>query len=440
MKLTVIGCGRLGAPYAAAMAQMGNEVMGLDLAPSIIDKLLAGQAPFAEPGLDEAIATHTSDGTLRFTQSYPDVADFADVHFLCIGTPQSKDSLAADLTDLRAAVMDLARCLTRNSTIVIKSSVPAGTTAQMARLVRSVARDGIDITVVHSPDFLRESTSLADLRQPSRIVLGIADDDVRSEAVLRRVWEAQLASGAELVVTDLVTAELAKVASNAFLATKVSYINAMAALCERLGGDATALSRAVASDPRIGPASFHGGIGWGGSCWPKDLRSLVHQAESAGVSAEFALLEAADTINSRRQQRLVELIRHACGGSLTGQRIAVWGLSFKPGTDDLRDSPALAIALALHREGAEVIAYDPSATSAASQAHPELRYAESAAEALRGAKVLAHLTDWPEFLHTDPADLISLPDRPVLIDGRLALPKDTWRRAGWEIVPFGFAA
>jgi UDPglucose 6-dehydrogenase len=440
MNVSVIGCGRLGAPYAAAMAQMGNQVLGLDAAPALISTLLAGRAPFNETGLEEAIAAQTSDGSLAFTTSYADVAAFADVHFLCVGTPQSEDSLAADLTDLKAAIIGLARSLTRNAIIVIKSSVPAGATARMADLARSVTRDGVEVAVSHSPDFLRESTSLADLHKPTRIVLGVAEDDERSEAVLREVWAAQLASGAEMIVTDLVTAELAKVACNTLLATKLSFANGLAALCEQTGGDALALARAVTSDPRIGASSFHAGIGWGGSCWPKDLRSLAHMAETAGLHSLYALLESADRINTESQDRMVEVIREAVGGSLTGQRIGVWGLTFKPGVDDLRDSPALNVAMALNRAGAEVIAYDPGTRSPASPAYLELRYAKTAADALRGVRALAILTDWREFTRADPAALVELPDMPIVVDGRMCLSRHAWTRAGWEVIPFGYAA
>ncbi|MEV6983090.1 UDP-glucose/GDP-mannose dehydrogenase family protein [Sphaerisporangium sp. NPDC051017] len=442
MKISVIGCGRLGVPYATGLAIGGHEVLGLDVAPATVRILSAGRAPFEEPGLAEAIARHRDDGTLRFTNSYDDVAAHADLHILCVGTPQQAGGeLAADLSDLNTAVVDLVPRLERDAVIVVKSSVPVGTTAHLGGVARSLAPAGVTVTVVCSPDFLREGMSLEDTACPSRIVLGLPPDPGDAEATLRQAWDFQIAAGSPLVVTDLTTAEMCKTAANAFLATKVSSINAFAALCEATAGDVRQLSRALALDPRIGGDFLAAGLGWGGSCLPKDLRSLIAQGRERGL-ADLQILAEADAINQRRQARAVELARQACGGVLLGRRVGVWGLAFKPGVDDIRDSPALAVALAIHGEGGIVSAYDPMAIGIARAAHPELSYADSAADALVDADVLLHLTAWPEFTGVGRERLVRLARlarTPVVVDGHAALDQAEWISAGWAVESLGRA-
>ncbi|WP_433372770.1 UDP-glucose dehydrogenase family protein [Streptosporangium sp. CA-115845] len=314
---------------------------------------------------------------------------------------------------------------------------PVGTTRRLAELARSMAPAHVRVTVACSPDFLRESTSLADVARPSRIVLGIASGDEHAEQLLRRVWKAQLDAGALMVVTDLTTAEMCKTAANAFLATKISFINAVASLCEATGTDVSSLAHTLALDPRIGDAYLNAGIGYGGSCLPKDVRSLIAQGRTHGAGADLELLVQVDRVNQRRRLHTVDLARHACGGDLTNRRVGVWGLSFKPDVDDLRDSPALAVALAIHHEGGIVTAYDPAAMDFARDLHPELRYALAADGAVEGAEVLLHLTAWPEFIEADPAKLVRSAAVPIVVDGRATLDPDLWSDAGWSYRALG---
>lgn len=437
MRISIIGCGRLGAPYAAAMAQMGHRVLGLDTDPATIRLLRGGCAPFGEPGLHEAIASHTRAGNLQFTSSYDEAAVFAGLHIICVGTPQRSDGLAMDLGDLRSAVAALAERLTRDAVLVIKSSVPVGTTARLAELAQSRASAGVTVSVVCSPDFMREATSIADLHHPSRIVLGLAERDAQALTLLRQAWAPQLEAGATLVVTDLATAELSKTAANAFLAAKVSFINAMAALCEVSGADVTLLSRTLGLDPRVGPVGFDAGIGFGGSCLPKDLRGLLATARDLGAGDDLRLLAEVDAINLRRQRRITDLTRQACGGQLSGKRAGIWGLSFKPGTDDIRESPALAVALDLCAQGTTVAAYDPLAGAITAAQHPDLHIATDPADVATAADAVLHLTAWPQFQEIDPRTLRPVVRTPVLIDGRACLSRSKWADAGWTYLALG---
>ncbi len=440
MRMCIIGCGRLGAPYGAGMAEMGHQVLGVDTNPDVIRLLRSGRAPFDEPGLHEAIACHARTGNLRFTSSYDEAAEFSDLHILCVGTPQQATSLATDLHDLTRAVRELSGRLRRNAVFVIKSSVPAGTTARFAAIANSVAPHGSEVSVVCSPDFLRESTSLEDIRHPSRIVLGLTAKDMHAEELLRKAWALQLESGVDLLVTDVTTAELSKMAANAFLAAKISFINAMAAMCEASGADVTLLSRSLALDPRIGPYGLDAGAGFGGSCLPKDLRGLLAQAQELGLSEDLRLLADVDAINVRRQRRVVDLTRQVCGGDLSGKRLGVWGMSFKPGIDDIRDSPAVAVALAIQAEGAKVTAYDPVANDTVRAQHPALGVAHDPFRAAAGADALLHLTAWPLFAKITPGQLRRLVSAPVMIDGRATLDPPTWTDAGWTYLALGRAA
>jgi UDPglucose 6-dehydrogenase len=437
MKISVIGCGRLGAPYAAGMAEMGHQVLGLDTSPATIRTLRAGRAPFDEPGLHEIIACHTRTGRLRFTDSYEELVNFADLHFLCVGTPQRAGSLAIDLTDLERATTEVAHRLRRPSVLVIKSSVPVGTTARLTELARSLVPAKVEVRLACSPDFLRESTSLADIRRPSRIILGVEPGDGRTEKLLRDAWKPQLEAGTPMVVTDLATAELAKTAANALLATKVSFTNAMAALCEAGGGNMTTLARTLALDSRVGDYGLAPGLGYGGSCLPKDVRGLIARAEELGIGQDLRLLTEVDAVNRARRKRLIELAKRACGGHLGGKPIAVWGLSFKPGIDDIRDSPALAVALEIKREGALVTAYDPMAMPISRIHHPELAYAPKPVDAVIGAHLLLHLTAWPEFAEIDPAAIREVAQGARLIDAPATLPGDVWTDAGWDYQALG---
>ncbi|WP_369380440.1 UDP-glucose/GDP-mannose dehydrogenase family protein [Streptomyces sp. cg36] len=438
MKVTVIGIGRLGAPYAASLAEIGHDVLGVEPDPKTLGRLTSGLAPFDEPDLGATIAKHAASGTMRFTASYDDAARFADIHFVCVPTPQTAGALAADLSYIEAAVASLAHRARRDCLIVAKSSVPVGTMDRLATLATGAARPGVRVSLAYSPDFLRESTSMTDAARPTRIVVGIQRERDRPDAedVLRHVWAPWLEAGVPLVVTDWATAELSKSAANAFLATKVSFINFLGAMCEHSGADIQALSATLALDPRIGPAMLDAGLGFGGSCIPKDIRALAERGRELDVP-EAGFLRDVDAINIRRRRRVVALTREALGGTLTGQRIAVWGAAFKPGTDDVRDSPALAVARELAAAGAAVAVHDPKALETVREEAPELATCDDAAAVLDGANVLLHLTHWEAYRQTDPAALFSRIATPVVIDARGTLDAALWTAAGWTYTALG---
>ncbi|GLL06916.1 UDP-glucose dehydrogenase family protein [Dactylosporangium matsuzakiense] len=433
MKISIIGCGRLGAPYAAGMAGLGHHVLGLDTDPDTIAALRAGKAPFAEPGLAEAITDEANSGRLTFTDAYARAAEHADVHFLAVPTPQAADSDHHDLSILFAAAEALARHLRRDSLVVVKSSVPAGTSARVAARMAEIAGPGVTIEVAASPDFMQEGCSIADVRRPTRIVLGVQPGGV-AETTLRELWAPCLAAGVPLVVTDWPTAELCKLAANGFLATRISYVNALAAFCGAAGANITDLAAAVGHDPRIGADYLTPGLGFGGSCLSKDLRGFVAMAQSLGVGDSFRLLTTVDEINQQRRQRAVAATLDALGGAVAGQPVTVWGAAFKPGIDDVRDSPALDVAKRLHQAGAAVTVYDPQAMDLARAECPHLKYATDPVTAVEQARVLLHLTGWPQFAEIDPADLRPAPN-PVLLDARGGLSQTRWTGAGWTVYP-----
>jgi UDPglucose 6-dehydrogenase len=437
VKISVIGCGYLGATHAAAMAELGHDVLGMDTDTHKVEALNKGQAPFVETGLDDLLAKHTATGTLRFTASYAEAADFADLHFLGIGTPQQPGGGAYDLTHLQAAVRRLAPRLRDHALIVGKSTVPVGTTTGLRQILDQHARPGANLHLAWSPEFLRESFAVQDTLRPDRIVLGIEDGDTTSEAVFRAAYAEILSAGSPLIVTDLPTAELIKGAANAFLATKVSFINAMAELCELTGADVQQLALGLGYDQRIGSKGMRPGLGFGGGCLPKDLLGFTHRAEELGADQAVAFLHQVGAINRRRRERTVQLAQEMLGGTVAGKRIAVWGAAFKPGTDDIRDSPALAVAGALHQAGAEVIVHDPAAMENARRAHPGLDYADDPVTAVTGAGLLLHLTDWPQYAETDPADLRQHIAVPKVIDARGTLDTERWRTAGWTFRALG---
>ncbi|WP_369184055.1 UDP-glucose/GDP-mannose dehydrogenase family protein [Streptomyces sp. Y1] len=435
MKLTVIGCGYLGATHAAAMAELGHQVLGMDTDTDKVDALNKGQAPFVERGLDDLLAKHTATGQLSFTASYAEAAGFADIHFLGVGTPQQHGSGAYDLTHLHTAVRRLAPRLGDGALIVGKSTVPVGTVAQLRQTLDEHVRDGASVRLAWSPEFLRESFAVLDTLEPDRIVLGIEDGDTSSEAVFRNVYAGILAAGSPLIVTDIATAELIKGAANAFLATKISFINAMAELCELAGADVQQIALALGYDHRIGAKGMRPGLGFGGGCLPKDLAGFTHRAEELG--ADTGLLRQVAAINRRRREHTVDLAREALGGTVIGKRIAIWGAAFKANTDDIRDSPALAVADTLQRAGAEVTVHDPAAMENARRAYPRLDYADDPATAVTGAGLLLHLTDWPQYSDVDPVDLAQHIAVPKVIDARGTLNANRWRAAGWTFRALG---
>jgi UDPglucose 6-dehydrogenase len=434
-RVTVLGTGYLGTTHAACMADLGFEVLGVDIDADRISALSAGKLPFYEPELEPLLERGIASGRLRFTTSFREAADFGDVHFCCVGTPQSSGSGGADLSQLHGCIDALAPLLTRPSLVVGKSTTPAGTAASLADRLARLVPAGLDVELAWNPEFLREGHAVADTLRPERIVAGVRS--ARAEAILREVYAEPLAAGVPFVVTDFATAELVKVAANAFLATKISFINAMAEVCEAAGADVTRLAEALSYDHRIGGAGMKPGLGFGGGCLPKDIRAFRTRAQELGAGEAVAFLENVDTINGRRRARMVELARELAGGSLDGVRVGVLGLAFKPDSDDIRDSPALDVATALHREGARVTAYDPAAVARAARAHPELDYADSVLGAAAEADVLLVLTEWREFGEADPEAIGRVVAHRRVADGRNVLDSGAWQGAGWTYRALG---
>ena len=433
--ISVIGTGYLGATHAASMAELGFEVIGVDTDPRKVRMLNEGTVPFSEPELPELLRRHVASGRLRFSTDLAEAARFADVHFVCVGTPQAKDGLAADLGAVEAAVDHLAGSLERDAVIVGKSTVPVGTADRLADRVATLTRPGLDVSVSWNPEFLREGHGVHDTLHPDRLVFGVTSQ--RAEQTLRAVYAKVIEQGTRVHVTSPATAELAKVAANAFLATKISFINAMAELSEQAGADVVALAEVLGDDPRIGRRFLDAGVGFGGGCLPKDIRALAARATELGAPGVAALLHDVDATNLRARQRVVDLVRAALGPRLDGRRVAVLGAAFKPRSDDVRDSPALHVAGQLHLAGADVRVYDPEAMLTAREASPALTYVASPQAALADADVVLHLTEWSEFRLLDPYAAADLVRNRLMIDGRNALDAALWRGAGWTFVGLG---
>jgi UDPglucose 6-dehydrogenase len=435
VNLTVIGTGYLGAVHAACLAELGFEVLGTDLDQGRIAALSQGRAPFSEPGLDRLLGRGLRSGRLRFTTSLPEAARFGDVHFLCVGTPQRNGHPGADLSQLYDCVDALAPLLRRPCLVAGKSTTPVGTAADLADRLAALAPAGPEAELAWNPEFLREGHAVEDTLRPARIVAGVRSD--RAETVLREVYRPLTEAGTPLLVTDLATAELAKAAANAFLATKISFINAMAEVCEAAGADTAVLADVLGRDPRIGADGLRPGLGFGGGCLPKDIRALRHRAEELGAGQALSFLHDVDSINRRCRVRAVAAARELAGGSLRGQVVGVLGAAFKPGSDDIRESPAVEVAAAVSGLGARVTLYDPAAAAKAVAACPQLQRAGSAEAAARDADVLLVLTEWDEFRDADPEILGKAVRRRNVLDTRHALDPDRWRAAGWTYRALG---
>jgi UDPglucose 6-dehydrogenase len=424
MRLSVIGCGYLGAVHAAAMSSLGHTVVGIDVDERKIEALGAGIAPFFEPGLPELLSQELATGRLTFSSDISAAAGAA-VHFVAVGTPQSADGLSADLRFVDAAVDALLPHLSPGDVVVGKSTVPVGTAARLAEKVASTGA-----VLAWNPEFLREGFAIQDTLTPDRLVYGVAEGDDLAKAALDAVYETPLSGGIPLIVTDYATAELVKVAANAFLATKISFINAMAEVAEVTGADVTSLADAIGHDARIGRRFLNAGVGFGGGCLPKDIRAFQARATELGVGDSVRFLTEVDNINLRRRDRVVDLATELLGGDVVGKRIAVLGLAFKPNSDDIRDSPALDIAVRLHEAGADLVATDPEAVENARRRYPDVRFGTTA-EALDGAEIVLLLTEWTEYREIDPAQLPAADTARFVIDGRNALDASRWRDAGW---------
>jgi UDPglucose 6-dehydrogenase len=434
MRMSVIGCGHLGATHAACMAEIGHQVLGVDIDQDKVDLLCTGRAWFLEPGLDEMLARHVRSGRLRFTTSFEEAAAFAAVHFLGVGTPGLPDSAGYDLSQVFGAIAALAPHLTQPALIIGKSTVPPGTTGRLIGQLQDLAPAGDGVKVAWNPEFLREGHAIEDTTHPDRIVVGVPDLD--SEATIRELYRPLTDLGIPLIATDAVTAELVKGAANAFLATKVSFINAMADVCVGTGADVATLADAIGMDARIGRAFLTAGIGYGGGCLPKDVRGLAAFAAATGAHSAADLLAAIDAINSSRRQQVVDLVQRLLG-DLSGKRIALWGAAFKPGTDDVRDSPSLEVADRLSRLGARVVVYDPQASGNALVAFPHLGQADGAVAAATGADAVLVGTAWAEFAAVDPAAVAAVAAHPFLIDACQGVEARRWRAVGWTVAaPF----
>ena len=431
LTLSVIGCGYLGATHAACMSSLGFKVIGVDTDPEKVEMLSRGELPFYEPGLDTLLAQEIKTGRLNFTTDFSAVTE-ADVHFVCVGTPQSKDGLAADLTYVKSAVIEIAPFLKDGALVVGKSTVPVGT-AQALR--EQLLKTAPQADLAWNPEFLREGFAVEDTLTPNRLVVGVANN--RAEQILKDVYQPIIALGTPWIRADLPTSELVKVAANSFLATKISFINAMAEVCEASGGDVTVLAKAIGYDPRIGSRFLQAGIGFGGGCLPKDIRAFMARAEELGAKQALEFLREIDAINLRARQRVIDVVRSDLSEDLSQYKIAVLGATFKPDSDDVRDSPALDIAVQLHAAGAHVVIHDPKGIEPARKRFPNLIFANEVQECVKGADLILHLTEWKEYRELNPAIIGDLVKRKIIIDGRNALDRELWRNAGWKFHALG---
>lgn len=430
LKISVIGTGYLGATHAACMAELGLEVVGVDTDAKKIEALAHGELPFYEPELPELLQKQVRAGKLKFTTDFNEISD-CDVHFICVGTPQSKDGLAADLSYVNSAFAAVAKVAKNGSLLVGKSTVPVGTAEALAKTLPA------NLELAWNPEFLREGFAVEDTLRPNRLVIGVTSD--RAENLLKEVYAENLKDQVPWVRADLPTAELVKVAANSFLATKISFINAMAEVCEAAGGDVTVLAKAIGYDPRIGNRFLQAGIGFGGGCLPKDIRAFMARAEELGVSPALEFLREIDSINLRARQRVIDLVRSELAMDLKSFRIAVLGAAFKPDSDDVRDSPALDIAAQIHAAGAEVVVHDPKAIEPARKRFPNLQFATEIEECVKGADLILHLTEWKVYRELDPISIKELVKQAKILDGRNALDRDKWRNAGWQFHALGRA-
>ena len=417
------------------MAKLGHDVVGIDVDQAKINELSSGRAPFFEPGLPELLTESIASGRLRFSTDMADASD-AEVHFVCVGTPQRKGEYAADLRFVDAAFRSLAPHLKPGSVVVGKSTVPVGTAARLADELSEIAPEA---HLAWNPEFLREGHAVKDTLTPDRFVYGVpaGATDAPAVAALDAVYETPLSSGTPRLVVDYATAELVKTAANSFLATKISFINAMAEVCDAAGADVTALADAIGMDDRIGRKFLNAGVGFGGGCLPKDIRAFMARAGELGADQALTFLREVDAINMRRRARVVDMTREICGGSLLGKRVTILGAAFKPDSDDVRDSPALSAAAQMQLQGATVTVTDPEALQNAKGRFPELAYEPVTENAVENAHAIVLLTEWKEYRELDPRILAPLVAAKNIIDGRNVLDPSQWRNAGWTFKGMG---
>jgi UDPglucose 6-dehydrogenase len=430
MRMSVIGCGHLGATHAACMASIGHDVIGVDIDEYKVGLLNSGKGWFHEPGLDPMLAEGIKAGRLRFTTDFAEAAQFASVHFIGVATPGRLDG-SYDLSQLKSAVRSLVTHVRGNCLVIGKSTVPPGTAAELQSMIDDMLRPGQGpVEVVWNPEFLREGCAVEDTLRPDRIVVGAAHSEAAE--TVGEIYRQLTDEGIPLIATDLATAELAKGAANAFLATKISFINAMADICAATGGDVAALADSLGMDPRIGIAFLRAGVGYGGACLPKDVRGLGTFARALGVRNAVTLLTAVDEINVARANQAVGLVEAAVDG-VAGKHVAAWGATFKAGTDDVRDSAALLVADRLRSLGATVRVCDPMGIGNALMSHPDLDYTDSAVAAAAGADVVVVLTAWPEFAQADPAEIAGVARGAVVVDACQGISPAAWHSAGWSV-------
>lgn len=438
MKITVIGCGRLGTPYTVALAEVGHDVVGVEINPEALAALQDGRCPFDEPGVTGYIRKNVDAGRLRFTDSFDEAVAHGELFFLAVPTPQMQDGATMDVSAVEDGIRQIARRLTHDVVLIGKSTVPVGTAERMAALAADITPSGVELRIGWSPDFLREALSMETTLRPARLVLGTSPTDREVvEAVARRAWAPFVDAGADLLVTDFVTADLTKAAANAFLSTKMSFMNLVDDMCRAAGADTTVVSRSLSLDRRIGEFGLTSGLGWGGSCLGKDIRAFADRAEGLGAHVTARFLTLVDEVNTARRVTAVGHA-HAVLGNLAGATVAVWGASFKPGVGDISDSPALDVAVRLHQAGATVRLYDPSVNHLVKRFHPYLTVVDTARDAVEGADLLMVLTDWQEFSDLDPSVLTAHDEPRTVIDGRRCLDSQRWREAGWIHEALGY--
>lgn len=412
MKITVVGTGYVGLVVGACFAETGNDVACVDVNAQKIQALRRGRIPIYEPGLTELVTRNRKEKRLRFSTALARAARDAEIVFIAVGTPPDEDG-SADVQYVLAAAREVGRAIKGYTVVVLKSTVPVGTAAQVRAAVGAETTQ--PFSVVNNPEFLKQGSAVDDFLKPDRVVVGTDGDD-RAGAVMRTLYAPFTRTGSPVVIMDCASAELSKYASNAMLATRVSFMNEMANVCEQVGANVDAVRRVVASDSRIGPSFLFPGIGYGGSCFPKDVQALVRSAKDAKY--RFRILESVEAVNEAQKQRLFKKMRKVLG-PLKGKRIAVWGLAFKPRTDDMREAPAIVLIEALLAAGATVTAYDPQAHPAAQVIFgSRITLAKSSYEAVDGADALAIVTEWSEFREPNFTRIRSLMRTPLIFDGR----------------------
>ncbi len=433
LRLSVIGTGYLGATHAACMAELGFEVIGVDVVESKVKLLNAGEVPFYEPGLDPVLERNIANGRLRFTTSFEEAGQFADIHFICVGTPQAAGAQKADMSQVFGSVEALTPHLKPGALVVGKSTVPVGTAQAIADRLAAEGPAGVE--VAWNPEFLREGFAVEDTLHPDRLVIGVTS--ASAEARMREVYAPMIAEGIPFLVTDYPTAELVKVAANSFLATKISFINAMAEVCESAGADVTKLAEAIGYDTRIGSRFLAAGLGFGGGCLPKDIRAFMARAGELGADEALMFLREVDSINLRRRKHTVDLARKILDGEFRGKNVTMLGASFKPNSDDVRDSPALDVAVAISNAGADVCVHDPKGLENAARVYPHMRYEQDLMKALADADLVILGTEWTQYRELDPVAAAAVCRGAHIIDARNTLDPARWRAAGWTYRALG---